>query len=807
MSNSNKVGKKSSYVVAVTDANVAAAKGDLTQLDCGLTAKQLLACKDRRGWRPLHHAANKGHLDAVVFLLGMPGLVSALDNDKNTPLHRAVKFPHCVEEMLKNQECLEHVDDKNKLGCTALVLAAASGCVGSVIALLDSGASISTTDKRKYTALAHAAQSGHANIVNAILTHPVMQEHTKLINADAKGTPLMLAARNGHIDVSRSLIKGSAEVNAKAKTTGATALWEAAANGHVGVVHLLVEHGASITAACTKPPASVTALYQACLNGHAPVLEMLVKRMQATGARTSFRRLLNRQCGTDRLTAMHAACMNGHASVVTHLLHAEELIDAAPVALERDATTVSAFSALSAHANVADGPLVEVVGSNGQTPLHLACAGNHVDVVRVLLPILRAQAAGDMCTFPLDNDGVSPVHVAAAEGHPETLQLLCTHLQSAAEQAHDTQELFHTDNAGETALLKACRNGHEECVEILLTGGHGTAAIDGGHVAQAGVNALSDGPTGVTALHEAVQYNHVGIVRKLLAAQADPAAVSKTQWHALHVAAYHGSKDILEAVLASGTSDVNVVGGPDNLHATPLMRCCCHDQEEALLFLLTQGADPTAVDAHGATALHYAATVGVVPHRCAERLVAAPAKLAVDGADAKGQSALLVAAAHGHVDFCIMLVQKLHANVLLQDRRGWTVLHHACHTASLDLVDGLQHVNAEGVRGIINQPDSTGDPPLFLAIDSGAFDLVARLFDVGADRQQRGRSGQNATGRAVTNHLAKSGSGIDYVQMLAVLLRQGVPANVEDDTGLTAYAQAKAAGDAALVHCFEGGYQ
>ena len=52
-----------------------------------------------------------------------------------------------------------------------------------------------------------------------------------------------------------------------------------------------------------------------------------------------------------------------------------------------------------------------------------------------------------------------------------------------------------------------------------------------------------------------------------------------------------------------------------------------------------------------------------------------------------------------------------------------------------------------------------------------------------------------------------AGNGIDYLQMLAVVLRKGVPANVEDAAGETAYHKAKASGDASLVHCLEGGYQ
>ncbi len=58
---------------------------------------------------------------------------------------------------------------------------------------------------------------------------------------DAKGgTPLFIAAKNGHIDVVNALITAKADVNKALTTDGCTPLCIAAQNGHKDVVDALI---------------------------------------------------------------------------------------------------------------------------------------------------------------------------------------------------------------------------------------------------------------------------------------------------------------------------------------------------------------------------------------------------------------------------------------------------------------------------------------------------------------------------------------------------------------------------------------
>ena len=62
-------------------------------------------------------------------------------------------------------------------------------------------------------------------------------------------TPLMLVARTGNLDAIRLLLEHHADVNAKDKLRGTTALMWATEQVHPEAVKLLVEHGATVSVA------------------------------------------------------------------------------------------------------------------------------------------------------------------------------------------------------------------------------------------------------------------------------------------------------------------------------------------------------------------------------------------------------------------------------------------------------------------------------------------------------------------------------------------------------------------------------
>lgn len=88
-------------------------------------------------------------------------------------------------------------------------------------------------------------------------------------------TPLHVAVRKGHIEVSRLLLVHSAGVNAKENSYLGTPLYGAAWAGRTDVAKLLLEHGADAAAAnvARMMPLHATSLY-----GHVDVVRLLLDR-------------------------------------------------------------------------------------------------------------------------------------------------------------------------------------------------------------------------------------------------------------------------------------------------------------------------------------------------------------------------------------------------------------------------------------------------------------------------------------------------------------------------------------------------
>ncbi|KAK7484865.1 hypothetical protein BaRGS_00023908 [Batillaria attramentaria] len=95
------------------------------------------------------------------------------------------------------------------------------------------------------------------------------------VNATDKSgyTALHYAARSGHIQVCRLLLRHGANVNATTNTGHATPLQRAAYMGHQSVVQLLLQHKADPLAVDTD---GMTALHKAVERGHEDTVKLLL---------------------------------------------------------------------------------------------------------------------------------------------------------------------------------------------------------------------------------------------------------------------------------------------------------------------------------------------------------------------------------------------------------------------------------------------------------------------------------------------------------------------------------------------------
>ncbi len=134
--------------------------------------------------------------------------------------------------------------------------------------LIDSGSDVNSTDIAGITPLICAAKFGHIQCVRTLL------EKGAFINSKCaikKCSPLMWAADNGHTEIVKVLINNGATLNAK-DFYGWTALMKAVYRGHVEIVQALVENRANVN---VKNNGGITALYVAELKAQPEILRLL----------------------------------------------------------------------------------------------------------------------------------------------------------------------------------------------------------------------------------------------------------------------------------------------------------------------------------------------------------------------------------------------------------------------------------------------------------------------------------------------------------------------------------------------------
>jgi hypothetical protein len=149
----------------------------------------------------------------------------------------------------------------------ALPLAAYTGDVPRIEALLSRGAAVNVRDSTGLTPLMGAAYAGHADAVRALLGGGAAADA-----ANAEGqTALLMAAYEGHTAAVEVLLGGGATVE-RADPTGLTPLMAAAYAGRLEVVRALLDAGASVSARNRR---GQTALDLARYRRHAEVVRLL----------------------------------------------------------------------------------------------------------------------------------------------------------------------------------------------------------------------------------------------------------------------------------------------------------------------------------------------------------------------------------------------------------------------------------------------------------------------------------------------------------------------------------------------------
>ncbi len=234
----------------------------------------------------LIEAVKAGDKAAVRRLAEDRAVVNTVEIDGTTALHWAA-WHDDVESVRVLLRAGANVRAANRYGVTPLMLAVETGEDALVAALLEAGADPKTTLPEGETALMTAARTGRVDVIKRLIAAGADVEAREAFHGESA---LIWAAAEGHTDAALALIAGGADANGRSRLEGFerrnqgltvlplgswTPLMYAARQGHLGTARALVEKGASPD---LVDPDGTTALALAIVNLKFDVAAMLIEK-------------------------------------------------------------------------------------------------------------------------------------------------------------------------------------------------------------------------------------------------------------------------------------------------------------------------------------------------------------------------------------------------------------------------------------------------------------------------------------------------------------------------------------------------
>ncbi|XP_050458784.1 ankyrin repeat and death domain-containing protein 1A-like isoform X2 [Cataglyphis hispanica] len=290
--------------------------------------------------------------------------------------------------------------------------------------------------------------------------------------------PIHWAASRGNTEIIEMLIQAKCDIEARDKY-GMRPLHMAAQHGHRDAVKMLINAGANVFAVNKKQH---TLLMCGARGSNVSVVEYLAEAVES---------LNGEAIDSTGATALHHAAISGHPAVITAVANIPRII-------------------------------LDATDKKGQTPMHYACAEEHLEAVEALIGLGANVDAQD-------NDGNTPLHVATRTRHTGIAQLLL--------KAGANTEL--TDAEGFTPLHVAASQGCKGILDSMI---------------QHGADLNKQCKNGNTSLHLACLNNEVETVEILINKGVDLNCLNQRLQSPIHIAAEMGHTDICELLLAAGAN-------------------------------------------------------------------------------------------------------------------------------------------------------------------------------------------------------------------------------------------------------------
>lgn len=378
----------------------------------------------------------------------------------------------------------------------------------------------------------------------------------------------------------------------------------------------------------------------------------------------------------------------------------------------------------------------------GLTALHIACLCGHDCIVDFLIN-------NEADVNAADAEGTVALHCACARGHQNSLLLLL----------HAQADPTLMDSRGNTPLHLAADHGHEGCVKAIL---YFTEQI------RTRLNVNSMNVDGDTAMHHASKWGYSGIVEILLEYGADktlrnrrglsPLAVA----HSSHVTRLLEKNDSLtcQPVMISLSNNTSAKSSPtkkkikknvtfvqptkesfkEKIVDKMLAAVAANDIHLVSFYLGLEGPCGNNFDSNE-TRCHPLCDC----KKCASIddksiLSEKKAETGINSCNERGESALHIASAMGHVDI-VQLLLDAGANVNLQTiYEKKTPLHLACTNDHVRVVRML----LECATCDVNARDEEGDTPLHQVVRDANSKLTEILVRHGANSKIKNARGESA---------------------------------------------------------------
>ena len=237
-------------------------------------------CAPAVNYSAVQWAAYKGHVYTLQTLISLGAKVTGKGTCGNNALHLAVKFHNRTRifyYLLKVRNGI-NINEKNREGNTALIIAAKAGMFRNIAYLLRNGANVNLQNNKNETALMYACYSTNRDYWKKMrVVRLLLKKYPKINLKDNHGKSAIFYASNLTI-VKLLLHRDNGASVTLRDNRGRTVLINAVRMGLTGIVRYLIQFGANVNA---KDYQTYTALDYALKmpsNLRSPALINLIKK-------------------------------------------------------------------------------------------------------------------------------------------------------------------------------------------------------------------------------------------------------------------------------------------------------------------------------------------------------------------------------------------------------------------------------------------------------------------------------------------------------------------------------------------------